>query len=180
MKLLIGSLCVAVVLPLSTSVATAKQKASSPPHAAGGTLPNPTAVAPLPMMGMSSKQTQRLDLNTARWEYLMDLPGVSYALAQKIVAGRPYWSKEELIGRKIIPDATYAKIKHKVEAKWKKLDLNSAPKEQLTTLPGIDDALGQTIIEGRPYKSKKDLIEKKIVPDAVYAKISDKVDAKKK
>ena len=57
------------------------------------------------------------------------------------------------------------------------VDINTATKEQLMTLPGISDAYADKIIAGRPYKSKSELKSKKIVPDVTDKKVAPHVIA---
>lgn len=58
-----------------------------------------------------------LDLNTATKQQLIALPGIGEVYAPKIMAGRPYKEKNELVSRKIIPEATYKQIEGRVIAK---------------------------------------------------------------
>src|SRR5438045_1135401 len=59
----------------------------------------------------------------------------------------------------------------------KKIDLNSATKDELATLPGVGDATAQKIIDGRPYRAKNELVSKSVVTQGQYDQIKDQVIA---
>jgi competence protein ComEA len=96
----------AVVLPLS---AQTKSK------------PTPKAQAPAAKSAPATKTTPApntlIDLNSATKAELETLPGIGDAFADKIIAGRPYARKDQLVTKKIIPQATFDKIKDNVIAR---------------------------------------------------------------
>jgi len=57
------------------------------------------------------------------------------------------------------------------------VDLNTGSKKDLAALPGVRPDFAQTIIDGRPYHSKHDLLQKKVIPQATYDQIQNMITA---
>jgi DNA uptake protein ComE-like DNA-binding protein len=58
------------------------------------------------------------------------------------------------------------------------IDLNSASRDELMTLDGIGEVRADAIIRSRPFRTKGELVERHVIPEALYDKINDKVVAK--
>jgi competence protein ComEA len=112
-KLLTVALALIVALAGTTSLAqTSKAKPAPKAASAPPAKKAPAASAP--------RAATLLDLNSASKADLEGLPGIGTAYAQKIIDGRPYKRKDELVIKKVIPNATYEKIKDQVIARQSK------------------------------------------------------------
>jgi DNA uptake protein ComE-like DNA-binding protein len=82
-----------------------------------GMTPKPRPSSPQSPKKKTTKKTGKtIDLNSAPKAELMRLPGVDEAMAGKIVAGRPYRSKYELVTRGIMPRGALQAIKKQISA----------------------------------------------------------------
>ena|SRR2546423_1911835 len=101
-----------VLIVLTAAAMMAAQQAKKAPAKDAATKAAPSAAA-----GKSAAKTPLIDINSASEQELKTLPGISDAYSAKIIAGRPYRAKNQLDQKKIIPHATYEKIKDMIIAK---------------------------------------------------------------
>jgi competence protein ComEA len=107
------------------------------------------------------------------------------ALLCGLAACTPNQSPDELKERTAQATATL-----KVDAKavaagvregWsrdKPLNVNTATREQLLSLPGVTETEADRLIAGRPYHEPGQLVTRRILPQSKYDKIADRLTAK--
>jgi len=134
-----------------------------------------------------------LDLNTASRDELTRFKGIGLLYADKIIRGRPYQARSELVSRSIIPATLYLRIKHQLytsppapdrappvdsEPADGRLDVNHASRDELRSFKGIGQMWADKIISGRPYKAAIELVGRRLIPLSAYEQIQHRIVAR--
>jgi competence protein ComEA len=109
---------------------------------------------------------------------LLALPAVCVAADQNPAAPQPAASKPDPGAKPGATTKSTMTRKGQAPAATKLVDINTAKRDELKTLPGIDDALAAKIIAGRPYGSKTWLVSKDLLSLEAYDRISKQIIAK--
>lgn len=112
----VGILALTIAAPVLAQPATTTTPGSVSPSAtmAPASSAMPRSPASNPRSTAAAPKTDMVDLNTATATDLKALSGLSEGDAAKIIQGRPYTDKSQLVAKKIVSETTYEKIKDRV------------------------------------------------------------------
>jgi DNA uptake protein ComE-like DNA-binding protein len=119
-RLPIGLLALTVAAPVFAQPATTTTSPTPPATTMAPAMPTMPKVPDVPGHSTAAvPKADLVDINTATAAELKGLPGVNDADSAKIIQGRPYADKNQLVSRHVVSEATYDKIKDHVVAKPK-------------------------------------------------------------
>ena len=115
-RILQGAFVALAMLGLAAGSAFA-QKTEPPKDTKKAEAPKDTKKADAKKAEAPKPAAAPMDINTASEKELASLKGIGEARAKAIVKGRPYKGKDDLVTKKIIPQAVYDGIKDQIIAK---------------------------------------------------------------
>jgi DNA uptake protein ComE-like DNA-binding protein len=117
-----GLLALAIAAPVMAQPATTTTPSTTSPSStmAPATPATPKASTPDARSSATAPKADMVDINSATAAELRALPGVTESDATKIIQGRPYQDKGQLVSKKVVSEPTYEKIKDRVVAKQSK------------------------------------------------------------
>lgn len=154
------------------AAAPAARSAPTPSLPAATSPTIPTRVAPAGASAAPSASAKKIDINAASETELATLPGIGPVTAKAIVDGRPWDDLNALSTKKVMSRPAFAQNRDRLAL----ADINTSLATDIAkTLPGIGEKTAPKIVAGRPYATPQDLVTKKVLTAAQFAKIKDLV-----
>jgi competence protein ComEA len=120
-RLPIGLLALTIAAPVFAQPATTTTNPTPPSGAMAPAMPaTPKAPDSTSRSTAAAPKADVVDINSATATELQSLPGITESDSAKIIHGRPYADKNQLVSRHVVSEATYDKIKDRVVAKQPK------------------------------------------------------------